>query len=52
MKKYNKGCKVLGWITAGFALMAFIGLMGEGADFATSMLLILMAVDSYYLINR
>ena len=55
MKKVNKETKimkVLGWVTAVYALLAFIGLAGEGLDYATLLLLVLMGFDAYYLIKK
>ena len=55
MKKINKDSKikaVLGWATAAFAILALIGLAGEGLDYATLLLLVLMGFDAYYLIKK
>jgi len=51
MKK-NKVPVILGWATAAFAVLAFIGLAESGLDAATTLLLVLMAFDAYYLIKK
>ena len=43
---------ILGWTTAAFATLSFIGLGQIGYDGATAFLILLMGADAYYLIKK